>query len=602
MKNSIAVITLSEVANESAHKLEKEIGATLFSTRHQEDFQFIDDLKNRTGEIMSNYDLVIFFSALGICVRSIAPFLKDKHTDPAVICIDTTGKYVISVASGHIGGANDWTKRIAGILGAEPVITTQSDRQSLWTLDTIHKQFGWQIETVNTTLNKAIINFVDRVPTALLLDVRSSYLERTKPDFVDLFYDHQSFDPSKYQLLIAVTPKLIPDMSIPTLIYRPQVLHLGIGCRRHASAMGVSDHILSAVRGAGYSSESIATINSIELKRGEAIIEELSTLLSKPIQYYTADELDTVEVPHPSSKVTEVTSSKSVSEASAIKAANDGVLIIEKQKIKLSEGNDFTFALAIEKDALPHGHIEIVGAGPGDPELISVRGKHFLQQADLILYAGSLVPIELTYYAKPGATVRSSADMNLEEQFLLMKEFYDKRCLIVRLHTGDPSIYGAIQEQMALFDAAGMSYHITPGISSFLAAAAELRSQFTIPEKVQSIILTRGEGRTPMPEREQLHKLAASQSTMCIYLSATLADKVQEELLVHYPPTTPVAVCHKLTWKEQQIFRGELQNLAQIIHSNKLTLTTLIVVGEAIDNRQGLSKLYNDNFKHLFRQ
>ena len=192
--------------------------------------------------------------------------------------------------------------------------------------------------------------------------------------------------------------------------------------------------------------------------------------------------------------------------------------------------------------------------------------------------------------------------MNLEEQFALMKEFYDRHCLIVRLHTGDPCIYGAIQEQMALFDEAGMSYHITPGISSFLAAAAELRSQFTIPEKVQSIILTRGEGRTPMPEKEQLHKLAASQSTMCIYLSATLAEKVQSELLVHYPPETPVAVCHKLTWKEQKIIRGELQHLAQIIRDNKLTLTTLIVVGEAIDNREGLSKLYNDSFKHLFRK
>ncbi len=143
------------------------------------------------------------------------------------------------------------------------------------------------------------------------------------------------------------------------------------------------------------------------------------------------------------------------------------------------------------------GFIEIVGAGPGDPELISVRGKRFLEEADLILYAGSLVPVELTRYAKPGATVRSSASMTLEEQFALMKEFYDKGLFVVRLHTGDPCIYGAIQEQMAFFDEYGMKYHITPGISSFQAAAAALQSQFTIPEKVQTIILTRGEGRTP---------------------------------------------------------------------------------------------------------
>ena len=176
-------------------------------------------------------------------------------------------------------------------------------------------------------------------------------------------------------------------------------------------------------------------------------------------------------------------------------------LVLEKQKGKLSDNNDFTFAVALERQAVRGGHIEIVGAGPGDPELISVRGQRFLSEADLILYAGSLVPIELTYYAKPGCVVRSSASMTLEEQFNLMKEFYDRGLLVVRLHTGDPCIYGAIQEQMAFFDRYHMSYHITPGISSFQAAAAALRSQFTIPEKVQTIILTRGEGRTPMPEK-----------------------------------------------------------------------------------------------------
>lgn len=255
----------------------------------------------------------------------------------------------------------------------------------------------------------------------------------------------------------------------------------------------------------------------------------------------------------------------------------------------------------MDGEALRRGHIEIVGAGPGDPELVSVRGKRFLQKADLILYAGSLVPVELTYYAKAGATVRSSATLDLEEQFALMKSFYDRGLLVVRLHTGDPCIYGAIQEQMAFFDQYKMSYHITPGISSFQAAAAALRSQFTIPEKVQTIILTRGEGRTPMPEKEQLHKLAQSQSTMCIYLSAGVVEQVQAELLQAYPPETPVAACYKLTWKEERIYRGVLKDLAQIVRENNLTLTTLLVVGESIDNRQGLSRLYAHDFKHLFR-
>ena len=317
---------------------------------------------------------------------------------------------------------------------------------------------------------------------------------------------------------------------------------------------------------------------------------------------YAEQELQGIEVPNPSDKVFEVTGVYGVAEATALKSAHNVRLLLEKQKAQVNKGSDFTFAIAMDEAAERGGFVEIVGAGPGDPELVSVRGKHLLEKADLILYAGSLVPIELTYYAKPGATVRSSASMTLEEQFNLMKEFYDRGLLIVRLHTGDPCIYGAIQEQMAFFDQYGMRYRITPGISSFLAAAAALRSQFTIPEKVQSIILTRGEGRTPMPEKEKLHLLARSQSTMCIFLSASIVDEVQRELLECYPPETPVAACYHLTWKDEKIFRGQLCDLANIIRENKLTLTTMIVVGDAIDNRGGLSKLYSSHFTHMFRK
>jgi precorrin-4 C11-methyltransferase len=289
------------------------------------------------------------------------------------------------------------------------------------------------------------------------------------------------------------------------------------------------------------------------------------------------------------------------------------------------KGRNWTAALAIDKKKLPPtppqgkgdkplsqlaslgegsgvGFIEIVGAGPGDPDLVSVRGRKMLERADLILYAGSLVPKALTECHKPGAVVRSSADMNLEEQCALMKEHYDRGHFIVRLHTGDPCIFGAIQEQMAFLDANGMDYHITPGISSFLAAAAELQSQFTIPERCQTIILTRGEGRTPMPEKEQLHLLARSQSTMCIFLSASIVDDVQRELLMEYPEDTPVAACYHLTWPDQKIYRGVLKDLAKIVHDNHLTLTTMLVVGEAIDNREGLSALYDKHFTHLFRK
>ena len=246
--------------------------------------------------------------------------------------------------------------------------------------------------------------------------------------------------------------------------------------------------------------------------------------------------------------------------------------------------------------------IYIVGAGAGDPELITVKGQRLLQTADVVIYAGFLVNPALLKLTKPGTEIHNSASMTLEQVLAVMEKAVAAEKMVVRLHTGDPSIYGAIQEQMNYFDQHGMSYHITPGISSFQAAAAALKSQFTIPEKVQSIILTRGEGRTPMPEREKLHLMARSQSTMCIFLSASIAKQVQEELLQEYPETTPVAVCYHLTWKDEQIFRGELKDLARIVKENNLTLTTMIVVGEAIGNREGLSRLYAHEFKHLYRK
>lgn len=601
-----AIILTSTVGYPIAETIMKESPeSTLFSKTHQEGATVVNSINEAVEVAFAQYDALIFIGALGICVRTIAPFIENKYNDPAIVNIDTTGRYVVSVLSGHVGGANELTKRIARTLGAEAIITTQSDNMNLWALDTLDKEFGWTISTNASHLNQPLTAFVNQQRTALLLDVRdkgTAYLERTKPAHVDIFYHFNDIDRGAYQLLIAVTPFLYPDSGISTIYYHPKVLHLGVGCRKNCNPEGIAQMIDDTLTTHHIAAASIKDLSTIELKKDEPLIKTLQAHWKLSDMYaYSSEELSAIEVPNPSVKVEEVTASASVAEASAIRSADGGPIVLEKQKGKWSEGNDFTYAIAIDSNAVRQGHIEIVGAGPGDPDLVSVKGRYFLSAADLILYAGSLVPIELTYCAKQGATVRSSASMTLEEQFELMKTFYDQGKLVVRLHTGDPCIYGAIQEQMAFFDTHNMSYHITPGISSFQAAAAALRSQFTIPEEVQTIILTRGEGRTPMPDKEKLHLLARSQSTMCIFLSASVVDQVQEDLLTHYPEDTPVAACYKLTWKDEKIFRGQLKDLAKMVKENQLTLTTMIVVGKAIDNRQGLSRLYSHQFKHLFR-
>ena len=586
----IAIIQISEAGNEIASTLQRELKAKVIQ-------------RSEVGEEWQQQDAFIFIGAMGICVRTIAPFVNDKHEDPAVVCVDSMGLNAISVLSGHIGGANDLAREVAGIIGGREVITTQSDNAGLWALDTFEKRFDWEIASDEEELQDCIYAFVNRKPTALFLEIRdegTDYLEKTKPEHVTIIDDISEADPEKYELLIMVTPfvRAEPD-DMCVLHFIPMVGTIGFGLAHHPKVFRyIYDEMAEALISHGIMpcSHRYCTIDA---KKDEPFCRRLEKTYGEKVEFYTAEELAQVEVPNPSATVEKHVGTPSVCEAAAIVGSNHGKLIIPKIK-----GEDWTVALAIDYKYLREkkGHIEIVGAGPGDPDLVSVRGRKMLERADLILYAGSLVPKALTECHKPGAMVRSSADMNLEEQCALMKQFYDEGKYIVRLHTGDPCIFGAIQEQMAFFDQNGMEYHITPGISSFLAAAAELQSQFTIPERCQTIILTRGEGRTPMPEKEQLHLLARSQSTMCIFLSAAIVDDVQHELLQEYPEDTPVAACYHLTWPDQKIYRGKLKDLAKIVHDNKLTLTTMLVVGEAIDNRQGLSELYSKHFTHLFRQ
>ena len=591
-----AVLLISNAGLSTAKAIKKEFGYDIFSLHEEESSIHIDSLDSFLQKSFRSYEALIFIGAMGICVRSITPYLESKYTDPAVLCVDTMGKTVISVLSGHIGGANELTKKVASAIGAFPVITTQSDCRGMWSLDTMARQFDWFVRPQK--MNEQITLFTSERPTALLLSVRdkgTDWMEQNIPSHVKVFYHEEEICQNDFDLLIVVSPILPQHIQIPYVWFIPKCVSMGVGLAHHAQPVEqIQQEIYQALSSNRIAPEAIAGLATINEKKDEPFIKEM---LQYSTCFFTSEELNSVDVPNPSKTVEKYMKTSSVCEASALLASRNDELLLPKTK-----GANWTIAVALDKSFKRGGHIEIVGAGPGDPDLISVRGRKFLEKADLILYAGSLVPRELTTCAKEGATVRSSAGLALEEQITLMKEFYDQGKLVVRLHTGDPCLYGAIQEQMNFFDKYHMSYHITPGISAFQAAAAELRSQFTIPQKVQTIILTRGEGRTPMPEREKLHLLARSHSTMCIYLSADIVEKVQEELLMEYPETTPVAACYRLTWKEQRIYRGQLKDLTRLLRDNNLTLDTLIVVGDAIDNRKGLSELYSKHFTHLFRK
>lgn len=247
--------------------------------------------------------------------------------------------------------------------------------------------------------------------------------------------------------------------------------------------------------------------------------------------------------------------------------------------------------------------IHFIGAGPGGEDLITVRGARLLGEADVIIYAGSLVNPALLAYKNQDCAVYDSAGMTLEEVLAVMKETEAAGGDTVRLHTGDPSLYGAIREQMDELDKLGLAYDVTPGVSAFSGAAAALQAEYTLPEVSQSVIITRMAGRTPVPEGEQLRKLASHGCTMVLFLSTGLLEGVEEELLAGgYPPDTPAAIVYKATWPEEKVYRCTVSTLAQTARENDVTKTALITVGGFLGDRYERSKLYDPSFTHGYRE
>ncbi|AJY76926.1 precorrin-4 C(11)-methyltransferase [Paenibacillus beijingensis] len=252
--------------------------------------------------------------------------------------------------------------------------------------------------------------------------------------------------------------------------------------------------------------------------------------------------------------------------------------------------------------------VYIVGAGPGDPDLITVKGLRIMQQADVVLYTDSLVSEELVARAGEHAQVLQSSGMDLEQMVEHMAAAVREGKSVARIHTGDPSVYGAILEQMVLLRQADVQYEIVPGVSSVFAAAAALGAELTVPDLTQTVILTRAEGRTPVPEREKLKDLASHHCTVALFLSATLAKKVVKEFLAAgWAEDTPVAVVQRATWPDQRIVRTTLQHLDEDLRKAGIRMHAMILAGKALDptmtdRDEHRSKLYDKTFTHGYRK
>ncbi len=246
--------------------------------------------------------------------------------------------------------------------------------------------------------------------------------------------------------------------------------------------------------------------------------------------------------------------------------------------------------------------VYFIGAGPGDPELITVKGKRIIQSADLVLYAGSLVPKTLVCCAKASAQVVDSAPLTLDECHALICTAIQNNQDVARVHTGDPALYGTIREQIHLLEQAHINYEVIPGVTTACAAAAAAGISFTVPEVTQSLVLTRIQGRTPMPAKEQIHNFAALGCSMAIYLSASKAKELQEELCQELPEDTPVLCAYRVGWPEQKLIWATVGSLEQAVTKNKLIRQTIFLVLPAEHASPTTSRLYAADFQHGWRK
>ena len=248
--------------------------------------------------------------------------------------------------------------------------------------------------------------------------------------------------------------------------------------------------------------------------------------------------------------------------------------------------------------------VHFVGAGPGAPDLITVRGKQYLEEADVVIYAGSLVNPKLLEYTKDICTIYNSAKMTLEEVIHVIEKAEAEGKTTVRLHTGDPCIYGAIREQMDILDEKNITYDYCPGVSAFCGAASALNLEYTLPDISQSVIITRMEGRTPVPSKESIQSFAAHQATMVVFLSTGLLEELSRELIAGgYTADTPAAIVYKATWPEEKTFVCTVGTLAETAKKNQITKTALMIIGNAVSQgNYRRSDLYNPAFTTEFRE
>jgi precorrin-4 C11-methyltransferase len=592
---------------------------------HVWEHAFDGPLSEQVPVFFAGCDQLVFFLAVGAVTRLIAPCLASKETDPGVLAVDEGSRFVIPLLSGHRGGANAFARTVAGCLGAVPVITTASDVLGGLSPDLLEETFGWRAEPAER-LKSVALSLVNREPVAIVQEVgepgtwlderelpdHATFLRRSgfQPDSASGQVGNLTYEGSPFAAVLWITDRRVTELHVLAperiLWYRPRSLVLGVGCERGISREALEDGLEQFLQAHHYALNSIAVLATAQVKADEPALLEWAAAHGWRTVFHSAEELAAVEhIPNPSSVVERCVGTPGVAEPAALLAAGAERLLVEKQVVTSPHSpRRMTFALArlaSFHERPTQGRVTFIGAGPGDPDLLTCKAVRALQRASVVVYAGSLVPEEVLRQVPATATLHNSAFLTLEQVMEVMLSAVRAGQHVVRLHSGDTSLYSAVQEQVVLLDEAGVPHDVIPGISSFQAVAAALGGELTLPEVVQTVILTRAEGLTPMPPGESLESLARHGATLCIFLSARLSETVQQQLLTAYPPETPVAIAHRITWPDELLVVTTLAHLHETVREHELTRTTLILVGPAVGVRRNRSRLYDRKHGHIFR-
>lgn len=573
---------------------------------------FAGALSEHVPTLFASCDQLVFFLAAGAVVRLIAPCLTSKRSDPGVLVVDEAGHFVIPLLSGHQGGANAFARAVAGCLGATPVITTASDVLGGLSIEELTDTFGWIAEPADR-LKSTAAALVNREPAAIMQEIgsRGCWLDETElPENVSFVSDIRRLQGQRFERIVWITDRQVANFhgldEQRILWLRPPSLALGVGCERGISSEALADGLDRFLHENRIARTSIRTLATVDIKDDETALLELAKRHGWQTAFYCAEELARVRgIRNPSPIVEQCIGTPGVAEPAALLAAGAEYFLIEKRVISSPlSPRRMTFALArfaSFQERTAAGRVIFVGAGPGDPDLLTLKARQALRRADTVIYAGSLVPEAILRHAPATAVLHNSAPLTLEQVMEITKSAVDNGRCVVRLHSGDTSLYSAIQEQLAVLEDAGIDCEVIPGISAFQATAAALKSELTLPEIVQTVILTRGEGETKMPPDESLESLAQHKATISVFLSARLAGTVQAQLLTAYPPQTPAVIAYRVTWPDEKIIVTTLANLADEVRRHRLTRTTLFLVGDAIGGRRNRSRLYDRSHGHLFR-